>query len=95
MDNAIRMSVLVEFTAGTSIEQAIGEALEFSRKNNCFVEFEFNGITMNVCALSGIDHREADIAIYKKLYNSMLELRERKEQKERNKEWKQYLKEVR
>jgi hypothetical protein len=79
-----RMNVMVDFTGGTTIDEAITEAIEFSRKNDCFVKFDFNGIPMNVCALS--DHREADVEVYRKMYYSMLESRERK-QKERNTTW--------
>ena len=79
---SMKMSVDVDFLAGTTIDEAFSEALEFSRRNNCFVDFNFNGIPMSICALSGIFHKEADIETYKKMYFSMLKERERKEQKQ-------------
>ena len=76
-----RMSVSFDFLKGTTIDEAVSEALEFSCRNNCLVDFNFNGIPMSVCQLSGIDLEEA-IEFYKKMYNSMLELRKHKEQKD-------------
>ena len=41
------MKLIAEFTAGTDIESAFKQAVEFSDKNNVTVQFMFNGIMCN------------------------------------------------
>ncbi len=44
----MQLTVKAEFLAGTDIEQACKEACDFAYKNQCNIEFDFNGITMYV-----------------------------------------------
>ena len=51
----MKMTILAEFSAGQSFNEAVLEAVKFSKRNDCFVKFDFNGVPMTVCDIGADD----------------------------------------
>ena len=51
--------LLANFNAGTMIDEAIGEALIKVRRGCCGIQFQFNGVTVQVNAMSDPDRVKA------------------------------------
>ena len=64
-----------EFPAGLTIEEAIGEAIDFCEKNNCMIKTELNDIPMTICNLSTFDSRTKLINYYFKIFEREVNLK--------------------
>ena len=62
-----------EFPAGTTIEQAITEAIDFSAEHGCMLECDLNDIKVPV--VSGLLPREKAIRYFRDMYDDSFKRR--------------------
>ena len=60
-----------DFPAGLTIEEAIGDALDFSERNHCMVRCDINDVKLTVVA--GILPRDAAVKYYCDMFRKMNE----------------------
>lgn len=66
----MKMTILAEFSAGQRFDEAVLEAVKFSKRNDCFVKFDFNGIPMTVCDIGADD--TTTLLLYSKMLDAGL-----------------------